>query len=77
MRNLFNIYFFVCFWNSSQRTNCSTDNTKSEVPQHFCKFYGSFLVRHVKLWAQRNKLAVACRQKKAERSLHLVVSKFM
>jgi len=52
----------------------------SELPQHFCKFYGCFLVRHVKLWTQRNKTAVAYRQTKAERALHLiqfVVSKFI
>lgn len=80
MRNLFNIYFFVCFWSCSQRKNCNTDNMSSELPQHFCKFYGCFLVRHVKLWTQRNKTAVAYRQTKAERALHLiqfVVSKFI
>lgn len=41
------------------------------------KLYDSFLVRQVKLWTQRNKPAVAYRQKEAERSLRLVVSKFM
>jgi hypothetical protein len=41
------------------------------------KFYDSFLVHRVKLWTERNKPAVAYRQKETERALHLVVCKFM
>lgn len=52
MRNLFNIYFCVCFWNSSQRTNCISETRALKWRNISVKFNDSFLVHQIKLVTQ-------------------------